>query len=93
MYMPYLMYGYAATVILMLAGCAVIARTVPGLPGIRLLIWALSFGLLGVALLAMRPFAPAWATILLANESLFACSLLIYSATADTLAVPPAFHP
>ena len=77
MYMPYLMYGYAATVILMLAGCGVISRTVPELRGIRLLMWALSFGLLGVVLLAMRPFAPAWATILLANEALFTCSLLI----------------
>jgi diguanylate cyclase (GGDEF)-like protein len=93
MYMPYLMYGYAATVILMLAGCVVIARTVPELRGIRLLTWALACGLLGVVLLSMRPFAPAWATILLANESLFTCSLLIYSATADTLAVPPKFHP
>ena len=93
MYMPYLMYGYAATVILMLAGCAVIARTVPGLRGIRLLLWALSFGLVGVILLGMRTFAPAWVTILVANESLFVCSLLIYSATADTLDVPPAFHP
>jgi diguanylate cyclase (GGDEF)-like protein len=93
MYMPYLMFGYAATVILMLAGCAVIARTVPDLRGIRLLLWALFFGLLGVVLLATRTFAPAWATILLANEALFACSLLIYSATADTLGIPPAFHP
>jgi diguanylate cyclase (GGDEF)-like protein len=41
----------------------------------------------------MRTFAPAWVTILVANESLFICSLLIYSATADTLGVPPAFHP
>lgn len=93
MYMPYLMYGYAATVLLMLAGCAVIGRTVPGLRGIRLLFWGLFLGLIGVLLLATRTFAPAWATILLANEALFACSLLIYSATADTLSVPPAFHP
>ena len=92
-YMPYLMYGYAATVVLMLAGCCVIARTVPGLRGVRLLGWALGFGLLGVLLLAMRPFAPAWVTILLANEALFVCSLLIYSATADTLDVAAPFVP
>jgi diguanylate cyclase (GGDEF)-like protein len=90
--MPYLMYGYAATVVLMLAGCCVIARTVPGLRGVRLLGWALGFGLLGVLLMAMRPFAPAWVTILLANEALFACSLL-YSATANTLDVPAPFVP
>ena len=93
MYMPYLMYGYAATVVLMMAGCCVIARTVPGLRGVRLLGWALGFGLLGIVLLAMRTFAPAWVTILLANEALFACSLLIYSATADTLDVPAPFVP
>jgi diguanylate cyclase (GGDEF)-like protein len=93
MYMPYLMYGYAATVLLMLAGCAVIERTVQGLRGVRLLLWALSFGLVGVLLLAMRPYAPSWVTILLANEALFACSLLIYSATADILDLPPAFLP
>jgi diguanylate cyclase (GGDEF)-like protein len=92
-YMPYLMYGYAATVVLMLAGCCVIARTVPGLRGVRLLGWALGFGLAGVLLLAMRTFAPAWVTILLANEALFVCSLLIYSATADTLDVPAPFIP
>ena len=91
--MPYLMYGYAATVVLMLAGCCVIARTVPGLRGVRLLGWALGFGLVGVVLLAMRTFAPAWVTILLANEALFVCSLLIYSATADTLDVPAPFVP
>ncbi len=91
--MPYLMYGYAATVVLMLAGCCVIARTVPGLRGVRLLGWALGFGLVGVLLMAMRPFAPAWVTILLANEALFTCSLLIYSATADTLDVPAPFVP
>jgi diguanylate cyclase (GGDEF)-like protein len=91
--MPYLMYGYAATLVLILAGCCVIARTVPGLRGVRLLIWALVFGLLGVILLAMRPFAPAWATILLAQGSIFVCSLLVYSAVADTLGVKAAFVP
>ena len=93
MYMPYLMYGYAATVVLMLAGCCVIARTVPGLRGVRLLGWALGFGLAGVVLLALRPVAPAWVTILIANEAIFACSVLIYSATADTLDVSPRFVP
>jgi hypothetical protein len=43
-YLPYLMYGYAATLVLMLAGCGVIARTVPGLRGVRLLGWALALG-------------------------------------------------
>jgi diguanylate cyclase (GGDEF)-like protein len=41
----------------------------------------------------MRPFAPAWITILAANEALFASSLLIYCATAETLAVRMRFLP
>ena len=90
MYMPYLMFGYAATVILMLAGCYAISRTLPGLPGLRLLISALFWGLLGVLLLASRPFAPGWATILGANGAIFLCSYLIYCATADILNVPNA---
>jgi len=90
MYMPYLMFGYAATVILMLAGCYAISRTLPGLPGLRLLISALFWGLLGVLLLASRPFAPAWATILGANGAIFLCSFLIYCATAEILNVPNA---
>ena len=92
MYMPYLMCGYAATVILMLAGCYAISRTVPGMRGLRLLVAALFCGLTGIVLLAMRPVAPPWATIVLANEALFVCSLLIYSATADILVVRASFH-
>src|SRR5271169_3241271 len=87
------MYGYAATLVLMLAGCCVIGRTAPGLRGVRLLGWALAFGLLGVGLVSMRTFAPAWATILLAQAALFVSSLQIYAATADTLDVPAEFVP
>ena len=93
MYMPYLMCGYAATVILMLAGCYAISRTLPGLRGLRLLVYALAWGLLGVALLATRPFAPAWITILVANGAIFACSLLIYCSTAEILEAGASFLP
>lgn len=93
MYLPYLMYGYAATLVLMVAGCCVIARTAPGLRGVRMLGWALAFGLLGVGLVAMRPVAPPWATILLAQAALFVSSLQIYAATADTLDVSAGFVP
>jgi diguanylate cyclase (GGDEF)-like protein len=41
----------------------------------------------------MRFFAPAWVTVLVANASLFASSLLIYCATAETLAVRMRFLP
>ncbi len=93
MYMPYLMCGYAATVILMLAGCQAFARTSPGLRGVRLLVYALSCGLLGVVLVALRPIAPAWATIVLANGAIILCSLLLYSATAEILNRGASFLP
>jgi diguanylate cyclase (GGDEF)-like protein len=93
MYMPYLMYGYAATALLLLLGCIMGARTVPGLRGIRLLCWALGCALLAVILLSLRLYAPAWATILLASEALFACELFVYSAAADTFAAPAPFLP
>ena len=93
MYMPYLMCGYAATVILMLAGCYAISRTLPGLRGLRLLVYALSCGLVGVALMGTRTFAPAWMTILLANGAIFACSLLIYCSTAKILDKGASFLP
>jgi diguanylate cyclase (GGDEF)-like protein len=91
--MPYLMCGYAATVILMLAGCYAFSRTMPGLRGMRPLVCALVCGLIGVSLLALRPIAPAWVTILLANGAIFLCSLLIYCATAEILDVRASFVP
>jgi diguanylate cyclase (GGDEF)-like protein len=93
MYMPYLMCGYAATVILMLAGCYAFSRTMPGLRGLRLLVGALCCGLFGVLLLALRPIAPPWVSIVLANEAVFACALLIYRATTEILDVYASFLP
>lgn len=88
MYMPYLMCGYAAAGVLLLIGCWLSARSIPGLRGVRLLGWALVFGLICVVLMAVRPWAPAWLTILVSNEALFVCSLLIYCATAEMLTAP-----
>jgi diguanylate cyclase (GGDEF)-like protein len=87
LYMSYLMCGYAATLALVLAGCRVVVRCVPGLRGVNWLSWALFCALAGVLLLAIRPFAPAWMTILAANEALFVSSLLLYCAAADVLAI------
>ena len=93
MYLPYLMCGYAATVIMMLAGCFAISRTMPGLPGLRLMIGALFSGLAGVLLLAMRPIAPAWITIVVANGAIFLCSLLMFSAAARIVDVRTRYIP
>ena len=93
MYLPYLMYGYAATALFLLLGCRMGMRTLPGLKGVRLLSWALACALIAVVLLSLRPYAPAWVTILLANETLFACTLLLYCAAADTFSASVPFLP
>lgn len=93
MYMPFLMYGYAVALVMMLLACRVASRTVPGMRGIRLLSCSLGCALLTVILFALRPWAPAWMTVLLANQAYFACSLLVYCAVADTLSIPMRFLP
>lgn len=93
MYMPYLMYAYAAALVMMLLGCRVAIRSVPGLRGMRLLVSAMATGLLTVILFAVRPYAPEWLTILGGNLALYASTLLIYCCVADTLSVRMRFLP
>lgn len=88
MYLPYVMFGYAAAVLLMIAGCRVSEASVPGLRGVRLLRWGYIVGLVGVVLMAARAFAPAWASIVLSNECVFAFPLFFYRATARILDTP-----
>lgn len=83
--MPYLMLGYSAAVLLMLAGCRVSAWTIPGLPGVRLLSWGCFSGLVGVVLMGLRTVVPLWATIILSNEAILGWSFFLYWATVDTL--------
>ena len=93
MYMPFLMYGYAVALVLMLLGCRMALRSIPKLRGLRLLSWGMAFGLASVAGLALRPWAPAWLTILAANLSLFTAMLLMYCAVAETVAARMKFLP
>lgn len=93
MYMPFLMAGYAATLVLLLLGCRGAAKAVPGLRGNRYLIGCLLCGLTGVVLMALRSLVPAWLSILLANQILFACPLLIYACAADILGRRMSFVP
>jgi diguanylate cyclase (GGDEF)-like protein len=91
MYMPWLMCGYAVAVVLLMVGCRIAARTVPGLRGVRLLMGALVCALAGVVLLGLRPWAPGWLTVVLSNQAIFACSLLIYCAVAEALSAEVGF--
>jgi len=91
MYMPWLMCGYAAAVVLLLAGCHVASRSVQGLRGMRLLMSAMACGLAGMLLGALRPWGPPWLTVVLANGAIFLSALLIYCAVADALATPTHF--
>jgi len=91
MYMPWLMCGYAVAVVLLMLGCRLASRAVSGLRGVRLLMGALACGLTGVVLVALRPWAPAWLTVMLSNQGIFAGALLIYCAVADALSAPMRF--
>lgn len=93
MYMPFLMYGYAVALVLMLMGCRLAIRSIPGLTGLRFLSWGIGLGLVSVLAFAVRPWAPAWLTIMVANLSLFAAMLLIYCAAAETVAARKKFLP
>ena len=81
------MLGYAAAIILLLAGCRICAWSVPGLRGTNLLSWSYVCSLAAVLLVAARQFAPQWITVLVANELMFCYWLLLYCATAAILGV------
>jgi diguanylate cyclase (GGDEF)-like protein len=91
MYLPFIMYGYAATLLLFLLGCQLVLRAIPGLRGIRELSWAIVFAIAAVSLVGLRPWAPAFVTILLGNYALFASFLLIYWTTTRVLEEEAAF--
>ncbi|MFP5234360.1 MAG: diguanylate cyclase [Acidobacteriota bacterium] len=91
MYLPFIMYGYAATLLLLLLGCQLVLHAIPGLRGIRELRWAIACAIAAVALVGLRPWAPAFATILLGNYALFASFLLIYWTTTRVLKEKAAF--
>lgn len=85
MYMPYLMAGYAAALVMMFLGSWVAMRTIPCLRGGRCLLAAFLGGILSVTLVGLRSVIPAWASILLGNQALFVSVLLIYACVAQAL--------
>jgi diguanylate cyclase (GGDEF)-like protein len=87
MYLPYLMLGYAATILLALVACRVAARSLPGLPGVGLLSWSLAVGFVGMLLFAMIPITPSWVSSVVANETILASQVLFYAALAQCLGI------
>jgi diguanylate cyclase (GGDEF)-like protein len=85
MYLPYLMLGYSAAILLGLVGCRIAARVLPGLPGVRLLSWGLASVFAGMVLFALRPVTPLWVTSVLANETILLYYVLLYAALAQIL--------
>lgn len=85
MYLPLVMFGYAGVLCLVLAGCALVWRAIPGLKGVRELSWATGSAIASVVLVGLRPWAPAFVSILLGNCTLIAYFLLIYWTTARIL--------
>jgi diguanylate cyclase (GGDEF)-like protein len=93
MSLPYLMFGYAAAVLLLFAGLYAVGRAVPGLRGLNYLRYAILSGLASVLLFALLFHAPDWVPILCGNGALFACVFFIYCATVEVLSAPPRFLP
>lgn len=85
MYLPFVMLGYGGVLCTVLAGCWLVGRSVRDLRGVRELGWAVGAAIASVALVGLRPWAPAFLSILLGNCFLFAYFLLVYRATAQVL--------
>jgi diguanylate cyclase (GGDEF)-like protein len=85
MYFPYLMLGYAAATLLVLIGCRMAARVVPGLVGVQRLSWGLVGALVGMLFLTLRAITPLWATVVMAGLAAFVYSVLFYAALTECL--------
>lgn len=89
MYTPYLMFGYAAALVLTLLGFRVVQRSTPELRGLRYLTGFVLCGLIAVLLIASRPWLPAILTVVFANFLLLVGATLVYAAAADVLEKKP----
>lgn len=89
--MPYLMCGYAGTLIMFLIGYRICVASISGLRGVKPLTWALILGIVGVFFMALRPFAPQWLSVVAGNELIFAGTLLFYYTAANILSMRAPF--
>lgn len=93
MYIPFLMCGYAAALVLMLFGFREVRRSTPDLHGSRQLTWFLLCALFAVLLIAIHPWVPPLVSIVLSNCLLFAGALFLYLAASDILERPMQLFP
>ncbi len=87
MYAPYVLFGYAITLSLVLIGFVVVRRSMPELRGIRPLSMFVLLAVISVFLMTARDQAPALLTVALANILLLIGPLYFYAATAEILDV------
>lgn len=89
MYLPLVMLGYAGILCLVLGGCWLVWRTTPRLRGVRELMGSIGAAIASVVLVGLRPWASAFASVLLGNCALFGYFLLIYWTTGRILGERP----
>lgn len=84
---PYILFGYAVALILVLVGFWIVRRSIPELRGMRSLSIFILFGVTAVFLLAARNRAPALLSVFGANALLLFGPLYFYVAAAQILGV------
>lgn len=84
---PYLLFGYALALALVLVGFRIVRRAIPELRGIRRLSIFILFGVTATFLLAARNRAPAVMSVFAGNFLLLFGPLYFYTAAAEILGV------
>jgi diguanylate cyclase (GGDEF)-like protein len=82
---PYILFGYAVALVLVLIGFGVVHRGIPELRGIRRLSVFVLCGVAAALLLSARNRAPAILTVFAANSLLLIGPLFFYGAAAEIL--------
>lgn len=91
MYTPYILFGYAVAMALVLIGLVVIHRSAPEVRGVHLLSGFITCDLLGVVIIGSRLWTLSTPSLVIGNLLLILGSLFFYAATAKILGVPPRF--
>ena len=89
MYTPYLMFAYAATLVLVVLGFGAVRSSIPGLRGLMHLRRHVLCALGAVILLGLRARIPLFVSEIIPNLVLFAGALFLYRAVTEILDVRP----